>query len=594
MLRRFIRWIRRELTADKLFFQNFTLLFLAMTVVFSVFAVYTYRNSRRIIETEFTSANLQDLQNTTEYVDGLIMETRYMIAALITNDTTKFFFTTPTPETIWGDYSTQMRSHLRALKNSREAIENICLYSSVSDSIYSVVGHFEAATYDDRFWLEQLQADQNGFSIFPYASHGRFPYVICVAKEFTVNGDRGAVAIMLDLSKVSFLASMDGAHHQEVFLVSDQQEILYRDRQEALTEPLQTVPVLAHYLPDTPSDSRIVADNGKVFSFAQQHSSDYPWSYVLVTHLDNYTARLSTQNALLFATSTALILFAVLFAVFFALRALKPIRNIRSYLDSPEMLAAAQSDDSADIQYIAGKFTQYVQTNHLLREELQQRLDLLNQTQILALQSQINPHFLSNTLNMIYLQAIDALGYEHSLPLMILDTSKLIRYAIEPAKMVTLETELSQTGIYLNLLKQRYEKNIVIAQEISPDTLSATVPRLFLQPIIENAVFHGFSQYHDTECRILIRCFRKQRSEPMGSADDIYVQILDNGGGIPPEKLEELKRSLQTDHLTPGKSIGLRNVVQRMNLIYSDQFSLTIESTPETGTCFTLCFPYLE
>ena len=122
--------------------------------------------------------------------------------------------------------------------------------------------------------------------------------------------------------------------------------------------------------------------------------------------------------------------------------------------------------DSENVRFIAHRISQYVQTNQVLKDELKEQLELLNQTQILALQSQINPHFLSNTLSLMYVQAADALGYNHKLPLMILNTSALIRYAIEPSHMVTLETELANTELYLSILNERYDRVLTIVQDI--------------------------------------------------------------------------------------------------------------------------------
>lgn len=212
-----------------------------------------------------------------------------------------------------------------------------------------------------------------------------------------------------------------------------------------------------------------------------------------------------------------------------------------------------------------------------------------------ALQSQINPHFLFNTLNMMYVQSTDSLGYDHALPVMILDTSSLIRYALEPEKMVSLETELSYTNIYLSILNLRYDNHLKIIRSISPDTLAAQVPRLFIQPLIENAVFHGFSNLRNEECILNIRCYRQiAADEASGGGEFIVVEIRDNGKGIDDKKLDELRESLAFNAIASAKNIGLRNVMQRMNLTYADRFSLNIESSTEKGTCFSLRFPYVE
>jgi len=587
------RSIRNRLSSDRLFMRHFLQIFVTMALIFSLFTVFTYHNSRKIIENEFSDASIQDLQNISRYMEDLIMESKDMIATLVINKTLRSFYASPSPEDVWDNYSIQVKAHLSALRNSRECIEDIYLYSEASNTIYSYTNHYNMDTYSDHYWFEQLNPDKNGFSIFPYAMKSRYPRVICVAKEFLVDDNHCAVAIMLNPAKIPIIASTNENNYQSTYIVSDDSKIIYRYRQETPMEPLDTVEYLIHFEPDITEKVHLSTESSDTYSYAQLHSTDYPWSYVLVTHLQDYTSKLSTQNALLFAASSALIVFAVLFAIFFAMRSLKPIESIRDFLDSPELLSAGTVSDSADIKYIAGRITQYIQTNQALKDELSDRLKLLDETQMAALQSQINPHFLFNTLNMMYVQSTDALGYEHALPVMILDTSSLIRYALEPEKMVSLETELSYTDIYLSILNLRYDNNLKIIRSISPDTLTAQVPRLFIQPIIENAVFHGFSNHRNDECILNIRCYR-HAFEDQDSGAFIVMEIIDNGKGINEKKLNELRESLKYDAITSSKNIGLRNVVQRMNLTYADQSSLHIESTLEKGTCFTLSFPYVE
>lgn len=588
-----IRSIKSKLSTDRLFLRHFLQIFAAMTVIFAIFTVFTYHNSRQIIENEFTNSSIQDLQNISMYVEDVIEETKQLIATLIVNDTFRSFYANPTPEKIWTNYATQVKSQLTMLSYSRDAIEDIYLYSEASDTVYSSSNHTYKNDFPDAYWFEQLNADQYGFSIFPYSIKNHFPHVLCIAKEFVIDDFNCVIAVMVNLSKIPILFSINENSYQNAYVVSDDIEIIYRYQQEKQREPIDTVKYLSHFDTNATEKYFISSEGSDTYSYVQLHSEDYPWSYVLITHLEDYTSRLSTQNALLFAASSALIVFAVLFAIFFTMRSLKPIENIRNFLDSPELLSTKTVSDSADIKYIAGRITKYIQTNQELKDELNDRLHLLNETQMAALQSQINPHFLFNTLNMMYVQSTDALGYEHPLPTMILDTSSLIRYALCPEKMVSLETELSHTDIYLSILKLRYDNNLKIIRSINPDSMTAQVPRLFIQPIIENAVFHGFSNQRNEECVLNIRCYR-QLSQDEAFGEFIIVEIRDNGKGISEKKLDELRESLKHNAITSSKNIGLRNVVQRMNLTYADQFSLFIESTMEKGTCFSLRFPYVE
>lgn len=587
-----LRSLKHHIVSEKLFLRLFLQIFLTMTIIFSVFTIYTRHNSRQILENEFTSDTWQDAQNLMESMDGFILDMQYMISILTNNETLHTFYTTRSPELISDEFSRQVQALIMALRNSQRAIETIYVYSEASDTVFSSNSHTGLNDFDDPYWLEELSDDDtDDFSIFPYAMRGNFPYVICVARDFIVDQQRCAIAIMIDPSLLPILTSLNEGTEQNAFLISDEGEIIYRYRQNALTEPLSTVPELSHFDPALTKSSSIISDNTGSYAFAQMHSETYPWSYILVTDLPNYSARSSIQEIVMFAIFCGLTLFTVLFSMFFVRHSLKPIENLRTLVESPEMMSPSSIQDSENIKYIAHRISQYVQTNQILKDELKEQLELLNKTQILALQSQINPHFLSNTLSLMYIQAADSLGYNHKLPLMILNTSALIRYAIEPSNMVTLETELSNTELYLSILNERYDRVLNVVRDIAPDTLDAKVPRLFIQPIIENTVFHGFSGRFGTECRLALRSRRQHSGDSL--SDFIVMEIEDNGKGISEEKLKELNQSITSEDSTSGKGIGLRNVMHRMHLLYSDDFSYHIESTLGEGTCFTLTFPYI-
>lgn len=586
--------LKNKILNNKFFLRNFLLIFIVMAIIFLIYSLYTYHNSRNIIEEEFTSSGLQDLENMSSYVDNFVTDTRYMISTLAINDFIQIFFASDSPEALFQDYFKRVQGQLLTLVHSNNAIEAIYLYSEASDSICTANQCLPLSSFHDRGWFEYLHPDKNGFSIFPYAMNTKFPYVICVTKEFMVNGRRSIITILINPSKLPILNQIGENSYQEAYMISDTDMIFYRYHQRELLEPLNTSEYLAHYESDADQKTMIYSKTNKPYSFIQLHSSVYSWSFVLITHLQDYTSKLSSSRAVLYSLSSISIIFAVLFAVFFSLRSLKPVRDIRKFLDNPELLSSDNTNTDSDIQYIAGCITQYIQTNKQLGNELNKRLNLLNETQMLALQSQINPHFLFNTLNMMHILATDSLGYDHALPQMTLNLSALLRYALEPAEMVTLMKELSYTDIYLSILNQRYGEKLNVIQEISPDTMNAKVPKLFIQPIIENAVFHGFSKKHDSECILTIICYKESLLKADTYKDYMIVKVKDNGMGMNEKILTQL-RDILADKKTPsGKSIGLRNVMQRMSLTYSEPCSIEIDSIVNEGACFTLTFPYIE
>ena len=137
-----------------------------------------------------------------------------------------------------------------------------------------------------------------------------------------------------------------------------------------------------------------------------------------------------------------------------------------------------------EIQYISEHIVSYAQRNQELSDELTKRLNLLNDTKMLALQSQINPHFLFNTINMIYLYECDELGYQHKIPLLTLKLSRILKYAFQSTDLVSLSTELDFVKTYLALMQERYNNLFQVIYDVNPDLLSIEVPKLFIQPLI--------------------------------------------------------------------------------------------------------------
>lgn len=137
------------------------------------------------------------------------MEMRYMASTLESNELTKFAFSSTNPEALFSNYQKQVSDILIALQYSRKAIDAIYLYSGLSNKVYTTSNHVSLPLFNDQAWIDCLEPDEYGFTVFPYTMQNRYPFVICVVKQFTVNGKESAVAIMLNLSKLSEIAAIN-------------------------------------------------------------------------------------------------------------------------------------------------------------------------------------------------------------------------------------------------------------------------------------------------------------------------------------------------------------------------------------------------
>jgi two-component system LytT family sensor kinase len=202
--------------------------------------------------------------------------------------------------------------------------------------------------------------------------------------------------------------------------------------------------------------------------------------------------------------------------------------------------------------------------------KLQEQETLLMTARIEALASQINPHFLFNTL-----QSISSLirSKPETARMLIVKLSALLRRLLRSQDhFVPLRDELEAVDEYLDIECIRFGNQLVVEKEIAPDTLDRVVPSMLLQPLIENSIKHGFAAKVDPG-RILLKATRQ--------AGCVVIEVIDNGAGIPAERLGGVM-----DH-----GIGLRNVNERLRVIYGASCQLRLHSVAGVGTSVRLEVP---
>lgn len=204
-----------------------------------------------------------------------------------------------------------------------------------------------------------------------------------------------------------------------------------------------------------------------------------------------------------------------------------------------------------------------------------------------ALQSQINPHFLYNTL-----ENLKGFGYLlHSREIVEITTSLsyIMRYCIKGTETVQLRDELECVRKYLNIISIRFDNRIEYRFDVAAAFLEARLPRFILQPIVENAVYHGLESLPGGG----LLQIRASHTDGV-----LFITIQDNGRGIPPQTLLSLQKQLEqsnaqdTLHPFGERSIGLININNRLRVIYGSEYHITIESTPEQGTTVTAAVPW--
>lgn len=220
----------------------------------------------------------------------------------------------------------------------------------------------------------------------------------------------------------------------------------------------------------------------------------------------------------------------------------------------------------------------------LYESELNQK-----QAEFSALQSQINPHFLYNTLN-----CISSIGLEYGsreIAQITFCMSKIFRYSIKKDNLVQIREEVDCIQAYMKIILIRYENKFSMELDMEDRLLSMKTPKMILQPIVENSVYHGLERM-DQGGRLLLT----------GSTDvhgDVTFCITDTGRGMEPEELADLQAKLDTDSPErvpggqPAQGIGLTNIHNRLRLLFGEGYGITIESRFGHGTTVTVKIPQL-
>jgi two-component system LytT family sensor kinase len=205
-----------------------------------------------------------------------------------------------------------------------------------------------------------------------------------------------------------------------------------------------------------------------------------------------------------------------------------------------------------------------------IEHRLQEQEKLLMAARVEALASQINPHFLFNTLT-----SISSLirSQPETARMLIVKLSGLLRRLLRSQDhFVTLREELEAIEEYLNIECIRFGSKLHVDRQIDPDSLDVIVPSMLLQPLVENSIKHGLSPKIG-EGRITIRSVREN-----GHA---IIDVIDNGVGVAPGPIDRIKSG----------GIGLRNVNERLRVIYGGNYQLQLDSVPGEGTCARVVIP---
>lgn len=353
----------------------------------------------------------------------------------------------------------------------------------------------------------------------------------------------------------------------------------------------QTGDIAYEVLPPNLENNTTIKLNKKNYSVLTGHLESYErWRIITLFDRDQIANETNRLNFFIFLVLgvSLVIMFFISWAISQSIT--NPIRELVSSMAEfeegqwPEPLETENEDEIKDlIDGYNTMLTSFIKlTDDIIGRQQENQmieLDLIN-TQLGLLEAQINPHFIHNTLNSMNYLALSKGNQE--LSKVIESFNKLLRMSMAiDVGFVTVAQEIQNIKDYAMIQKVRFEDVFTVEYDVDEDVSIAKMPKLILQPVVENSIIHGILPKEDGG-HITIRIKRMD--------DDLRISILDDGVGIDPEALSQMVKKDKKGYIS--KHIGVQNVYDRLKLYYGEDINFTINSTPNQGTVTTLVIPY--
>ena len=309
------------------------------------------------------------------------------------------------------------------------------------------------------------------------------------------------------------------------------------------------------------------------------------WKIVSVTPLSELSMNVSQFRLFMLMIGIATIALIVFGNIIIAYIVTDPVRRLEESLNALEEGIADEEviyiGGSQEIEHLGRTIKSMVAQMRRLTDEMVREQKEKRKSELDALQSQINPHFLYNTLDSV-VWMIESERYKAAIS-MVTSLAQLFRISLSKgSNIILIRDEITHARNYVSIQQVRFKNKFNATIDVDPAIEDYVTIKLIVQPLIENAIYYGVQHMDDGDGEIHIKGYEKD--------GDIFIEVSDNGMGIPKEELATLL-SDKTRSRGRGSGIGLWNVNQRISLYFKGEYGLKIDSELDEGTTVTIHLP---
>ncbi|MGL5417402.1 MAG: sensor histidine kinase [Clostridium sp.] len=574
-LKRKIKDIFEKLSIQQIISITFTLVSIASMLIIGtiLFFRYTKEIEKRVIEN-----NIEILEQTNSNLDN------YLRKMMKVSDTI-YYDGIKKKDLEKEDIDLELKL---LYEENRESLNSICLFSELGEGIvsYPLTNLKKDTNYRQSNWFKEAMRKKANMhfstphiqNLYEY-SGSKYEWVVSLSRSVEINEGgqttNGVLLVDMNFKGIEKIFSRNKKNNEGyTYLTDENGEIIYHPRQQLIYSDLEKEnnKKEASY-EDGAHTEKFLGEERIVTVKTVGYTG---WKIINVTPVKGIVeSHKEIKIFFIFIIFMTLFLLGII-NIFVSHKIAYPIKRLEKSVKKLEEDINdidIEINGSTEVKHLGKAIKSMAKRVNTLMDEMVIVEKAKRKNELDALQAQINPHFLYNTLDSI-IWMIERENYSKSVN-MVSALAKFFRISLSKGKnIITLEKEIEHAKNYLTIQKIRYKNRFDYSIEIDEEVKNLASIKLIVQPLVENAIFHGMEDmYGDGE--IIIKAYRKE--------DDVYIEVTDNGMGM----LEDVCENLLTENSKvkgAGSGVGLKNVHERIKLYFGEGYGVSVESELDEGT----------
>lgn len=480
--------------------------------------------------------------------------------------------------------------------NNKEQVSNIALISKEGEPISVVPAarfrkNFKAE--DEEWFVNALNKTENIHFTLPHVQKmfekgdNSYKWVISMSRavEITVGGSTEQAVLLIEMAYQGLEEVLDEVtlgNGGYIYLMDSKGEIIWHPKYELIASGRvkENNLVAAGY----DDGSREEVFNGTRQTVVTKTVGYTGWKLVGVIKGTGISLNMLKTRLFIVFVILLIIFIVIIINSYISFRVTNPIRELEKSvkeLEEGNLDADIYMGGSYEVQHL-GKSVQDMKFRIKgLMQDIVNEHEEKRKSEFDSLQAQINPHFLYNTLDIIVWQIENEKQSEavHTVTAL----ARFFRLSLGKGKnIVTVKDEIDHVRNYLMIQHMRFKNKFDYEFDVAEDVLELPSLKLMLQPLVENAIYHGM-EFMDGDGLIVVKAWREE--------NELYLSVADNGLGMTEDKVEMILTGESTSGNGRGSGIGVKNVNERIKLYFGEAYGLTIDSEPDEGTTVIIHLP---